>query len=233
MLDFTRFAYLSFDCYGTLVDWETGILEALLPVFERHGAPFDEGRTLDLYAQLESEEEQGPYKPYRAVLRNVTMGIASRSGITPTPRDLDALPDSIGGWLPFPDTLEALARLKARYKLVVISNVDDDLFAGTDRALGSPFHAVITAEQVGSYKPSLENFRFALQKLGVAKDDVLHVAQSLYHDHAPAKVLGLASVRVNRPSRRRGVGLALPSGARPDLEVPDLATLVEAAGLKF
>jgi 2-haloacid dehalogenase len=228
MIDFCRFTHLTFDCYGTLIDWETGILRALGAMFERHGASADESRVLDLYAELEAAQEEGPYKRYREVLRAVTAGIATRSGITPTERDLDALPDSIGGWPPFPDTIEALARLKGRYKLAVISNVDDDLFAMTNRTLGSPFHDVITAQQVGSYKPSPRNFRFALEKLGATASEVLHVAQSLYHDHVPAKALGFTTVWVNRPSRRRNVGLALPVGVRPDLEVTSMAGLVDA-----
>ena len=228
MIDFGGFTHLTFDCYGTLIDWETGILAALGAMFARHGQPADEDRILGLYAALESQEEQGPYRPYREVLRAVTAGIATRSGITPAERDLDALPDSIGGWPPFPDTITALARLRARYKLAVISNVDDDLFAGTNRTLGSPFDDVITAQQVGSYKPSPRNFRVALERLGATTSEILHVAQSLYHDHVPAKAIGLATVRINRPSRRRNVGLARPVDIRPDLEFPSLAGLVEA-----
>ena len=227
MIDFGRFTHLTFDCYGTLIDWETGILDALGAMFKRHGAPADEARILDLYAELEAEEEEGPYKSYREVLRNVTAGIASRSGITPAERDLDALSDSIGRWPPFPDTLEALAWLKSRYELAVISNVDDDLFAATNRTLGSPFHDVITAQQVGSYKPSLRNFRFALERLGATTSEVLHVAQSLHHDHVPAKALGFTTVWVNRPSRRRNAGLARPVEIQPDLEVPSLAGLID------
>jgi 2-haloacid dehalogenase len=228
MIDFGRFTHLTFDCYGTLIDWETGILDALRAVFLRHRAPADADRLLDLYAELEAAEEQGPYQPYRQILRAVTAGIASRSGFTPDARDLDALPASIGDWPPFPDTIEALARLRTRYKLAIISNVDDDLFERTNRRLGSPFHEVITAAQVQSYKPSHENFRFALGRLGAKATEVLHVAQSLYHDHVPARAMGFTTVWVNRPSRRRNVGLALPAGIRPDLEVTSLAGLVSA-----
>lgn len=231
MLDFERFTHLTFDCYGTLVDWESGILAALGRVLDRHGVPASEARLLELYTRLEAEEERPPHKPYREVLRGVTLGIARDLGFPATEEDLDEVPRSLGSWPPFSDTVEALRRLAARYELVVISNVDDDLFAGTAKRLGVDFDEVITAQQVGSYKPSLENFRFALRKLGVDRGAVLHVAQSLYHDHVPAKVLGLATVWVNRKSLRPGVGLALPVDVTPDLEVPDLASLVEAMGL--
>jgi 2-haloacid dehalogenase len=228
MIDFGRFTHLTFDCYGTLIDWETGILGALHAVFLRHRVTADDDRLLDLYSELEAAEERGPYRPYRAILRAVTAGIAARSGFTPEERDLEALPASLGDWPPFPDTIEALARLRTRYKLAVISNVDDDLFDRTNRRLGSPFHDVITAAQVQSYKPSRENFRFALGRLGARETDVLHVAQSLYHDHVPAKAMGFATVWVNRPSLRRNVGVAHPAGSRPDLEVASLAGLVGA-----
>jgi 2-haloacid dehalogenase len=231
MLDFERFTYLTFDCYGTLVDWETGILSALEAVLARHGVEAERGRLLDLYARLEAEAELPPYRAYREVLRSVASGVARDFGFEPAPEDLDELPRSLAGWPPFPDTIDSLARLAKRYRLVVVSNVDDDLFAATARRLGTPFHDVVTAQQVGRYKPSLENFRFALRKLGAEPGSVCHVAQSLYHDHVPAKVLGLATVWVHRRSLRPGVGLAPPVRVTPDLEVPDLATLVDAMGL--
>jgi 2-haloacid dehalogenase len=228
MLDFGRFTHLTFDCYGTLVDWETGILEALGKILRRHGAAAPAPRLLELYARLEVEGERPPHRRYRDVLRGVVEGMGRELGFAPSEEELDELPGSLVTWPPFPDTRAALARLKARYKLVVVSNVDDDLFAGTAENLGIAFDTVITAQQVGSYKPSLENFRFALRKLGVDRSEVLHVAQSLYHDHVPAKVLGLRTVWVNRRSLRPGVGLAPTVEVTPDLEVPDLATLADA-----
>ena len=232
MLDFARFTHLTFDCYGTLVDWETGILAALSPLLERHGASAEPREILRLYAEHEARLESGPqYRSYREILRGTVAGIAADLGFEPAQDELAVLGDSIGAWPPFPDTPGALRRLGARYRLAVLSNVDDDLFERTAATLGMRFDAVITAQQVGSYKPSMENFRFALRRLGVDAARVLHVAHSLYHDHAPAKRLGLSTVWVNRPSRRRGVGVAPPAEVAPDLEVPDLASLAEAAGL--
>jgi len=230
MLDFARFSHLTFDCYGTLVDWEAGILAALAPVLARHGLAVDEAEQLRLYAELEARQEAGPYKRYREVLRGVVAGLGEALGFAPRADELDVLADSLADWPLFPDTLDALQRLHRRYRLAILSNVDDDLFAGTAARLGVAFDEVVTAQQVGSYKPSLANFRCVLARLGVAPQRVLHVAQSLYHDHAPARRLGLATAWVNRPSRRPGVGVALAAAAAPDLELPDLASLADAAG---
>lgn len=140
---------------------------------------------------------------------------------------MDALPNSLQFWPPFPDTTEALLRLKARYKLAIISNVDDDLFAASARQLGVPFDHVITAQQVRSYKPSHNNFERALERVGVAREQVLHVAQSVYHDIVPARALGLSTVWVNRRRGLSGSGATLPAEGRPDLEVPDLKSLAD------
>jgi 2-haloacid dehalogenase len=232
MLDFDRFTHLTFDCYGTLIDWEAGILGAIQGVVSRHGLEVPDERILASYSRIEAEVEHGPYRRYREILGTVMAKMASELGFAPLPEDLDALPESLGDWPPFPDTIDSLKRLATRYKLVILSNVDDDLFAKTAARLGDPFHDVITAQQVGSYKPSLENFRFALKRLAIEKDRLLHVAQSLYHDHVPAKAIGLSTVWVNRKSLRPGVGLAPEVSVTPDLEVPDLASLVEAMHLE-
>jgi 2-haloacid dehalogenase len=230
-VDFRSFTHLTFDCYGTLIDWETGILNALRPVFDHHGVKSSDDEKLKAYALLEAECEQGAYKPYRQVLREVMAGIGDLFGFKPDPAEVDRLPDSVAEWLPFPDTVTALAKLKQSYKLAIISNIDDGLFAESARLLGVEFDAIITAEQVGSYKPDRRNFEIAVQRLGVSKDRLLHVAQSLYHDHVPAKELGFKTVRVNRPSILPGTGVTIPASAAPDLEVPDLASLVELIGL--
>jgi 2-haloacid dehalogenase len=190
----------------------------------------DEGELVELYATCEAAEEAGPYKSYRDVLRGVMNRIADELGFVATASELDALADSVATWPPFDDSVDALGQLKKRFTLVILSNIDDDLFRHSSRLLGEPFDDIITAQQVGSYKPSLDNFRFALDRLGVSKEKILHVAQSLYHDHVPAKALGLATVRVNRASRRPGVGVAPPTDATPDLEVPDMLSLTIAAG---
>ena len=231
MIDVEKFTHLTFDCYGTIVDWETGILSAVNPVLERHEVSIDEAQILQLYARLEAEQEAGAYKPYKQVLMGVMGGIGEELGFTPSEADLRALPDSVGEWPPFPDSVEALQRLQMGFELVILSNIDDAFFAATEAGLGIGFDEVITAQQVGSYKPSLLNFQVALERLQVPQQQVLHVAQSLFHDHAPAKQLGFTTVWVNRPSRCPGVGVAKPTQASPDLEISDLASLVELAGM--
>ena len=231
MIPFENFTHLTFDCYGTLIDWETGILEAVRLVLARRGITAEAEQLLRLYVKYEAAQEAGSYKPYRDVLQGVMAGIADELGFVPMAAELQALPDSVGHWPPFADTMAALMRLQTRYKLVIISNIDDTMFAETNALLQVVFDDIITAQQVGSYKPALQNFHVALARLGVPPQQVLHVAQSLHHDHAPAKALGLTTVWVNRPSRLPGTGLALPVQVTPDLEVPDLQSLVALMGL--
>ena len=231
MVQFDNFTHLTFDCYGTLIDWESGILAAVQSVLARRGIAAEAEHILRLYVKHEAEQEAGPYKPYRDVLQGVMAGIAAALGFAPTTAELQALPDSVGHWPPFADTVAALTRLQTRYKLVIISNIDDAMFAATNTLLQVTFAEIITAQQVGSYKPARRNFHVALARLGVPQQQVLHVAQGLYHDHVPAKALGLTTVWVNRPSRLPGTGLALPVQVTPDLEVPDMQSLAELMGL--
>jgi 2-haloacid dehalogenase len=226
-LDFSQFEVLTFDCYGTLIDWETGILAALRPLAAGHGAKLSDAELLALYGELEARIEAGPYQRYREVLRGVVRGMGERLGFAASEKEMDSLPDSLGAWPPFPDTVAALRRLKTRYKLAIISNTDDDLFEQTAKLLQVPFDDVITAQQAGSYKPSHNNFHLALKRLGVAKEKVLHVAQSRHHDIAPSHELGIKNVLVTR----RGRGAVLENAAQPDLEVPDLKTLADTAGV--
>jgi 2-haloacid dehalogenase len=229
MLDFDRFTYLTFDCYGTLIDWERGILAALRPVLDRHGIAIADDAALELYGELESAAERGPYRAYRDLLATVMDGFGERLGFVPSADERAALAVSVGDWPPFPDTVEALRALTDRFRLVILSNIDDDLFALSARHLGVTFAAVVTAQQVGSYKPDPRNFRTLLARLGTTPDRVLHVAQSLFHDIAPANALGLTTVWVNRRHDRPGSGATPPATARPDLEVPDLRTLARLA----
>jgi 2-haloacid dehalogenase len=230
-LDFKRFEVLTFDCYGTLIDWETGILGALRPLVAAHpskdGKKISDAELLAIYGELEARAEAGEYRRYREVLREVVRGLGERLGFRASEAKMDALPESLGKWPPFPDTVAALRQLKSRYKLAVISNTDDDLFAQTAKRLEVPFDAVITAQQAGSYKPSHSNFKLALARLGVAKEKVLHVAQSRHHDIAPARALGIANVLITR----RGTGATVENAAQPDLELPDLKSLAERAGV--
>jgi 2-haloacid dehalogenase len=224
-MDWSRFTVLTFDCYGTLIDWEAGILAALKPILRSRGVSVPDRELLELYAELESQIEAEAYRPYREVLSEVVRRLGKRLGFMASRDEAESLPASLGAWEPFADTVPALRQLARRYELAVVSNVDDDLFARTAPRLGVRLHALITAEQARAYKPSLAMFRLALDRLGRPISEILHVAQSLYHDVAPARALGLATVWVNRRGRKRGAGATAPSDARPDLKVPDLATL--------
>ena len=227
MLNFAQFRVISFDCYGTLIDWETGIFSALRPILAAHGKTIADSELLRLYAELESEAESGDFRPYFEVLQSVVRGFGHRLGFNPTESEVRSLPGSLPNWLPFPDTIAALRRLKVHYQLAVISNVDADLFASTARRLEVPFDFVVTAQEARAYKPSLSMFKLAQQRTGVSSDQWLHVAQSIYHDVIPARSLGMTTVWVNRPSPRPGSGAAKAASAQPDLEVPDLKTLAE------
>jgi 2-haloacid dehalogenase len=231
VIDFDRFDALTFDCYGTLIDWEAGLLAAMRPILAAHGVAADDEELLERYARHEAALEAGPYLRYRDVLARGLAGVAAELGVTPTDEELAAFGGSVVDWPPFPDSADALARLKGRFRLAVITNCDDDLFAASNRRLGVTFDEVITAQQVGSYKPELRNFHAGFERLGLPRERILHVAQSLFHDHVPAKALGMTTVWVNRRHDRPGTGATPPADARPDLEVPDMATLAELAGV--
>jgi 2-haloacid dehalogenase len=229
MLDFTQFQVLTFDCYGTLIDWETGIFSALRPLLAARHKSIPDTQLLELYGELEAAAETNPYRSYREVLATVVRGFGQRLGFTPTPAEVRALADSVPAWRPWPDTIAALARLRRRYQLAIISNIDDDLFATTRPQLQADFHWVITAQQARCYKPGLPIFRLALATLGVAPNRILHIGQSIYHDVLPAQSLGLATVWINRPSPRAGIGAVKPAQGRPDLEFPNLQSLANQA----
>jgi 2-haloacid dehalogenase len=227
-MDFSRFTTISFDCYGTLIDWESGILPVLRAVLASHGQSLPDAAILELYGEFEAEAESGPYQSYREVLQSVVRGFAERLHFEASSAEIRSLHQSVHAWPPFPDTVRALRELQKRYKLVVISNIDDDLFAETRKHLDVEFDGVITAEQARSYKPSVNNFQMALRILAISPDRLVHAAQSIYHDVVPARSLGIATVWVNRKSARPGMGAVRASAGRPDLEVPDLASLAAA-----
>lgn len=227
MLDFRRFDVITFDCYGTLIDWESGILDALCPMRAIARVRATDDQVLETYASLESALESGDYLRYRDVLRAVMRGLTQRLAAPVDQVDVDALSKSLPRWQPFPDTIDSLRRLRKHCKLGIISNTDDDLFAETARVLQVPFDWVITAEQAGSYKPSHTNFERAVEVMGIPKERVLHAAQSRFHDVAPARALGIASVWVNRRHDKPGEGATAQSPAKPDLEVPDLKSLAD------
>lgn len=221
---------MSFDCYGTLIDWESGIVGAIRPVLEARGLDLGDAQIQALFAEVEPIAQRVQYVEYREVLRDVMRELARRTGFSPDDADLDCLADSLPDWRPFPDTVDALRAIKTRYSIAIISNIDDDLFALTARRLDVEFDHVITSQQARSYKPSLHNFVLALDHIAVSPDRLLHVAESPFHDVAPAKSMGLSVVWVRRHGSREVVATR-PAQVAPDLEVPDLATLASLMGL--
>jgi 2-haloacid dehalogenase len=228
MLKFDDFEVVTFDCYGTLIDWESGLLDALLPVITSRNIAINNDELLELYGALETAEENGTYIVYKDVLKNVLRKIGSQFGFTPTQNELEAFSLSVKNWLPFPDTVAALKDLKQKYKLAVISNIDDDLFAASALHLEVEFDWVITAQQVRSYKPSLQNFHSAITTIDLPKNKILHAAQSLYHDIAPAKSFGLSTIWIHRRLGKQGFGATPQSNATPDLTFPDLKSFASA-----
>lgn len=227
MLDLRQKEILTFDCYGTLIDWEAGLNAALQPILRRHGMALAADAVLERYAALEAEAERGPYHTYRETLQICLRQLGDQLGFAPTPEEVAQFGGSVADWPAFSDSAQALAALKTRYKLVILSNVDDDLFAFSNQKLGVTFDAIITAQQVGGYKPGLGHFQRALTQLNRPAASFLHVAQSLFHDHVPAKQLGWDTVWVNRRLGKPGFGATPPAHALPDLEVPDMATAAQ------
>jgi len=228
MLDFNHFEVLTFDCYGTQINWEDGILRCLHRILAAHGKDTEDAAILQLYGDFEARAEQGKYRCYREVLQSVVRQFGEQFGFSPKESETKSLPESLPNWKPWPDTVNALRELQKRFRLSVISNVDDDLFAGTKPQLGIKFDQVITAQQAGAYKPSLKIFELALSRIGVPAHRILHVGQSIYHDVLPAQSLGLATVWVNRPSPRTGVGAVKLAQGHPDLQVSSLTELATA-----
>ena len=226
MLDFGNVKILSFDCYGTLIDWETGILSALRPLITHHGIDLPDQQLLELYGRFEREaQSQSPFVNYRTVLGNVLKKLGGHLALRVIPTEESVLADSLGDWPAFSDTVESLRVLKSRFQLAIISNVDDDMFSLTQRHLQVHFDWVITSEQLGLYKPSETNFRSAMRTMGITPDQHAHVAQSLFHDIGPAGAMGINTVWVNRP----GAASTPVIDSKPDLEVPDLKTLADIA----
>jgi len=225
---------LSFDCYGTLIDWETGLIEALEPLLARVSQRPSDQAALEAYAQAEGDAEaEHPADPYPEILSRAWLHLAKLWGVDDDAIARDHFARSVGNWPAFPDSSEALTRLKARYKLIILSNVDRASFALTNRRLGVAFDKVITAQDLGSYKPDPRNFEAlvgAAEAMGVPQERLLHVAQSLYHDHLPAQAIGLRTAWIDRREGMTGGGATLPPQApvRPDFTFPSLSALVDA-----
>lgn len=231
MIDFDRFEALTFDCYGTLIDWDSGIVRALAALLSGVEELPSDDELLELFGRLEPDAVRGPFRGYREVLTDVAHRFGRALDFEVGDRQAAAFAASVAEWAPFPDSVEALARLASRYRLAVVSNVDDDLFAGSAAQLKADFAEVVTAQQIRSYKPRPGHFHEVLRRLDLPLDRVLHVAQSLYHDIAPARQMGFTCVWVNRRAGKTGWGASPPQRATPDLEVPDLASLAWEMGL--
>jgi 2-haloacid dehalogenase len=227
MLNLSQFETLTFDCYGTLIDWETGILSALHKIVSAHGRTIDDATLLKLYGDFEQLAQVGEFHLYREVLQSVISRFGAQLGFTPSDQEARSLPESLATWKPWPDTVSALQRLKSQFRLAIISNVDDDLFAATRPQLQVEFDEVITAQQAQAYKPSLRIFELAFSRLGTPRNRILHIGQSIFHDVVPAQKLSLTTVWVNRPSARAGIGAVKAANAKPDLEISSLSALVD------
>ena len=235
-MNLTDFRVLSFDCYGTLIDWESGILIALRPLVHRAGLTLDGEAILSAFAAEETvQQAEAPAMPYAAVLGLVHARLARRWGVADMPAENNRFRASIGDWPAFPDTAEALRVLGQRYRLVILSNVDRGGFQASNARLGVTFGAVYTAQDIGSYKPDLRNFTYLIDRLaadGFHKSEILHVAQSLFHDHAPANATGLASAWIDRRHGATGWGATAPPppGVRYDFCFRSLGEMAAALG---
>jgi 2-haloalkanoic acid dehalogenase type II len=233
-MELTDFEALSFDCYGTLIDWEAGLLTVLRPWARARGLELTDEELLTAYAQVEgAAEAEHPAEAYPEILARGMRLLSGNLGAEVTADDAARLARSVPDWPAFPDSHDALAALGKRFKLIILSNVDRASFAGSNARLGVEFTSVITAQDVGSYKPSPRNFEALASeaaRLGIRPGGLLHVAQSLFHDHVPAKRAGLPTVWIHRRHDRGGWGATPqpPAPVTPDWEFPSMAAFAAA-----
>ncbi len=228
-MELKNFKALSFDCYGTLVDWEKGIADVLLPWASENNLSVSKEALLEHFAGIETVvQQENPAWKYPKVLEEVAARLSDKLGVKVDPAFQEKLAQSVGDWPAFSDTVEALKELEKHYKLIILSNISEESFAQTNNnQLGIHFFRVLTAERIGTYKPDLNNFHFLIDHLaeeGIKKEEILHVAQSLYHDMVPATDIGLSTVWINRRQNSPGFG-ATPAPSRPvevDLEFPTM-----------
>lgn len=227
------FSILTFDTFGTLIDWETGIWEALSTLLARVEQPIDRETALTSYATEESTvQRDSPNLLYSDLLTAVHSRLAKVWGVEGSAEEDRAFGASVGNWPAFDDSVESLAYLKQHHKLITLTNCDQTSYQGSSRRLGDPWDAIYTAEDVGSYKPDLANFRYLLRKVEEVfqgkPSDILHIAQSQFHDQVPAKEMGLTTVWVDRRQGKTGGATApVETLATPDLRVESMAELVE------
>ncbi len=230
----TDFHVLTFDCYGTMIDWERGIDQALGPLIAASGRDIGQNEALEAFAEIQSaQEHETPGMAYPDLLGAVHGRLGAQWGAETNPGQNAAFGSSVPEWPPFADSADALRYLKGHYKLVILSNVDRAGFAASEAKLGVDFDAVYTAEDIGSYKPSLNNFNYMLDRLaamGIAKSAILHTAQSLFHDHAPAMAVGLARCWIDRRMGEDGSGATKVPDEIPDVHFhfDSMAALADA-----
>lgn len=230
----TDFKALTFDCYGTLIDWESGMVEGLKPLTDRVGTALTRDQILEAHARHESSQQTWtPAKRYFELLPIVYKRLAEEWDVVVSEEECVAYGSSVRDWPAFADSAGALAYLKKHYKLVILSNVDNTSFAHSRKKLGVDFDAIYTAEDVGSYKPSDRNFEYMLEKLktiGVEREQVLHTAESMFHDHVPGKRHGLASCWIYRRHAQEGFGATMHPGTVPavDFRFDSMADLAKA-----
>jgi 2-haloacid dehalogenase len=230
----TDFKALTFDCYGTLIDWESGIADGLSKLASKASHQLSRDQVLEAHARHESDQQQlTPKLPYNQLLAIVYKRLAEEWS---SPYDLDdavAYGESVKNWPAFPDSASTLQYLAKYFKLVIVSNVDNESFRASNAKLGVEFDAVVTAEDVGSYKPSKRNFEYmfdVLSSLGIQRNEFLHVADSIFHDLAPASELGIPSCWIYRRFEQRGFGATMRSSIEPvvDYRFTSMAQLVKA-----
>jgi 2-haloacid dehalogenase len=224
-LDLSSIEVLTFDCYGTLIDWEAGILAALRATAGLGKVSDDQ--LLEAYAVRETALEADGWRPYREVLSESLATVCTNVGAQVSSADRTRFGASVADWPAFTDSVEALQRLSARFELGVITNCDDDLFDSSNARLGRPFRWVVTAEQARSYKPAARNFELALERIGRPRERILHVAQSLFHDHVPAQRMGLRTAWIDRRHAKAGFGATPPAVATPAIVAPDMASFAD------
>lgn len=234
-MDLSGIQALSFDCYGTLIDWESGIVTALAPWVERTGLNLDREALLTQFGAVETMvEAEQPALLYPLVLAETLRRMAANLAVDVTDQEAMSFGASVPDWPAFPDSAEALSRLKQRFKLIILSNVDRGSFARSNAKLGVDFDLVITAEDVGAYKPDQRNFDrlfAAIGSIGVSRSSLVHVAESLYHDHGPAQANNLPSVWIHRRRGKTGSGATHPPvGVRePAWSYPSMTAFANAA----
>ena len=230
----SEFKVLTFDCYGTLIDWETGMVAALQPLLSKIEPALPRNAVLEAHARHESMQQRfTPAKTYRDLLAVVYKRLADEWRVTVSWDECLAYGRSVGDWPAFADSAACLQYLKQHYKLVILSNVDNASFALSSKRLQVDFDAIYTAEDVGSYKPDPRNFDYMLENLaslGVKKGEILHTAESMFHDHAPANTAGLKSAWIYRRHGDKGFGATMNPGAMPhyDFVFNSMAELVKA-----